>query len=177
MDQSPLAMIDHADEALTSGLARALAAVLRPGDTLLLDGPVGAGKTHFARALIRARQGEAAEDVPSPTFTLVQTYPDPMGTEIWHADLYRLGDASELVELGLDDALADAVTLIEWPDRMAAPPGALRLAVPRAGKLAALARVGAAQARLADVDIQPPSLEDIYARISRRDLPAQEVAA
>ena len=93
-----------ADEALTAGIARMLAAVARPGQTILLDGPVGAGKTHFARAFIRARQGDLAEDVPSPTFTLVQTYDDPMGTEIWHADLYRLTDPSELDELGLDEA-------------------------------------------------------------------------
>ena len=122
----PLLTMSDADEALTAGLARALGAVLRPGDALLLDGPVGAGKTHFARALIRARQGDAAEDVPSPTFTLVQTYDDAAGVQIWHADLYRLTDPSELVELGLDDAMADAITLIEWPDRLGAtPPGAL----------------------------------------------------
>ncbi len=125
---APLALIPDADEALTAGIARVLAAVLRPGDCVLLDGPVGAGKTHFARALIRARQGDLAEDVPSPTFTLVQTYDDAGGAEIWHADLYRLTDPAELAELGLDDALADAITLIEWPDRMAAPPAqALRV--------------------------------------------------
>ncbi|HHW34537.1 MAG TPA: tRNA (adenosine(37)-N6)-threonylcarbamoyltransferase complex ATPase subunit type 1 TsaE [Paracoccus solventivorans] len=119
-----LSVIDSADEALTAGLARALAAVLAPGDTLLLDGPVGAGKTHFARALIRARQGDTPEDVPSPTFTLVQSYLDARGVEIWHADLYRLTDPSELVELGLEDAMDHAITLIEWPDRMAPPPQA-----------------------------------------------------
>lgn len=111
-----------ADEQMTSALARMLAATARPGQTILLDGPVGAGKTHFARAFIRARQGDAAEDVPSPTFTLVQTYDDPQGTEIWHADLYRLTDASELEELGLDEALDNAICLIEWPDRMQALP-------------------------------------------------------
>ena len=111
-----------ADEAMTATLARMLAATLRPGQVILLDGPVGAGKTHFARAFIQARQGDAAEDVPSPTFTLVQTYDDPMGTEIWHADLYRLGDPSELDELGLDEAMADSITLIEWPDRMGDAP-------------------------------------------------------
>lgn len=125
-----LARIPDADEALTAGLARTLAAVLRAGDCLLLDGPVGAGKTHFARALIRARQGDLAEDVPSPTFTIVQTYADAAGTEIWHADLYRLTDPSELVELGLDEALDEAITLIEWPDRLGAPPpGALTVAL------------------------------------------------
>ena len=120
-----------ADETLTAALARMLAATLRPGQTILLDGPVGAGKTHFARAFIRARQGDAAEDVPSPTFTLVQTYDDPMGTEIWHADLYRLSDPSELAELGLDEALTDAICLIEWPDRLdRLPGGAITLATP-----------------------------------------------
>lgn len=117
-----LAALDDADETLTAVLARALAAVLRAGDVVLLEGPVGAGKTHFARALIRARQGDAAEDVPSPTFTLVQTYEDSTGTEIWHADLYRLSDPSELIELGLDEALATAITLIEWPERMGLTP-------------------------------------------------------
>ncbi|MTE00677.1 tRNA (adenosine(37)-N6)-threonylcarbamoyltransferase complex ATPase subunit type 1 TsaE [Paracoccus sp. YIM 132242] len=119
-----------ADETLTAALARMLAATLRPGQTVLLDGPVGAGKTHFARAFIRARQGERAEDVPSPTFTLVQTYDDPLGTEIWHADLYRLTDPSELAELGLDEALQDAICLIEWPDRLERlPNGAITVSI------------------------------------------------
>ena len=119
-----------ADEDLTAALARMLAATMRPGQTILLDGPVGAGKTHFARAFIRARQGDAAEDVPSPTFTLVQTYDDPMGAEIWHADLYRLTDPSELAELGLEEALQDAICLIEWPDRLERlPDGAITLAI------------------------------------------------
>ncbi len=119
-----------ADEDLTAALARMLAADARPGTAFLLDGPVGAGKTHFARAFIRARQGDAAEDVPSPTFTLVQTYDDPMGTEIWHADLYRLTDPAELDELGLDEALEGAICLIEWPDRLEAlPEGAVTIAI------------------------------------------------
>lgn len=111
-----LATLDLADADLTACLGRVMAAVLKPGDTLALQGPVGAGKTHFARAFIRARQGEAAEDVPSPTFTLVQTYADPMGTEIWHADLYRLTHPDELAELGLDEAMQDSIVLVEWPD-------------------------------------------------------------
>lgn len=119
-----------ADEPMTAALARMLAATARPGQTILLDGPVGAGKTHFARAFIRARQGDAAEDVPSPTFTLVQTYDDPTGTEIWHADLYRLSDPSELDELGLDEAQDSAICLIEWPDRLEAlPEGAVTVAL------------------------------------------------
>lgn len=121
-----IARISGADEAGVAGLARMLAAAAQPGQCLLLDGPVGAGKTHFARAFIRARQGDAAEDVPSPTFTLVQSYDDPLSVEIWHADLYRLTDPSELEELGLDEALDRAICLIEWPDRIeVVPPGAL----------------------------------------------------
>lgn len=113
---SLLATLDPADADLTACLARVMAAVLVPGQTVALQGPVGAGKTHFARAFIRARQGDLAEDVPSPTFTLVQTYADPLGTEIWHADLYRLTHPDELVELGLDEAMRDSIVLIEWPD-------------------------------------------------------------
>ncbi|MFV0299781.1 MAG: tRNA (adenosine(37)-N6)-threonylcarbamoyltransferase complex ATPase subunit type 1 TsaE [Paracoccus sp. (in: a-proteobacteria)] len=129
-----LATLPVADEAMTAALARMLAATARPGQAILLDGPVGAGKSHFARAFIQARQGEAAEDVPSPTFTLVQTYADPLGTEIWHADLYRLGDVSELDELGLDEAMEDAIALIEWPERMGrAPEAALWLRIAPAG--------------------------------------------
>ena len=130
-----------ADDAQTAALARMLAATARPGQTYLLEGQVGAGKTHFARAFIRARQGDAAEDVPSPTFTLVQTYADPRGAEIWHADLYRLTDPSELAELGLDDAMADAICLIEWPDRLdMSPPGALWLTI-KAGATADLRNI------------------------------------
>ncbi|MDB6178112.1 tRNA (adenosine(37)-N6)-threonylcarbamoyltransferase complex ATPase subunit type 1 TsaE [Paracoccus sp. Z330] len=118
-----------ADEHTVVLLARLLAAAAGPGRTILLDGPVGAGKTHFARSFIRARQGDQAEDVPSPTFTLVQTYDDPSGTEIWHADLYRLTDPSELDELGLEEAQDNAICLIEWPDRLdMLPPGAWTLA-------------------------------------------------
>ncbi|WP_044007851.1 tRNA (adenosine(37)-N6)-threonylcarbamoyltransferase complex ATPase subunit type 1 TsaE [Jannaschia sp. CCS1] len=102
----------------TDALAAALARVLRPGDTLLLSGALGAGKTHLARALIRAHLGNPAEPVPSPTFTLVQTY-DGDDTALWHADLYRLGDIGEVDELGLDEAMEQAICLIEWPDRLA----------------------------------------------------------
>ena len=116
-----------ATETLTAALARMLAAQIAPPATILLDGPVGAGKTHFARAFIRARQGDAAEDVPSPTFTLVQTYADPMGTEIWHADLYRLTHPDELAELGLDEAMREAIVLVEWPDHGRALPEPLTI--------------------------------------------------
>ncbi|PWK61398.1 tRNA (adenosine(37)-N6)-threonylcarbamoyltransferase complex ATPase subunit type 1 TsaE [Roseicyclus mahoneyensis] len=106
--------------AATDALARAVAPRLAPGDTLLLQGQLGAGKSHFARALIRALLGieEGQGEIPSPTFTLVQSY-DGAGSEIWHADLYRLSDPQEIVELGLDIAMDDAICLIEWPDRIA----------------------------------------------------------
>lgn len=108
-----------ADADATTALAARIAPLLRPGDVLLLDGPIGAGKTHFARALIQARLAAEgrAEEVPSPTFTLVQTY-DVAGAEIWHADLYRLTDPAEAEELGLAEAFAEAIVLIEWPDRL-----------------------------------------------------------
>lgn len=108
---------DLPDEASTTRLARRLAPRLRPGDTILLHGPIGVGKSHFARSLIRARLGNPAEEVPSPTFTIVQTYPDDAG-DIWHCDLYRLGSTDELIELGLEEAFATAICLVEWPDRL-----------------------------------------------------------
>ena len=111
----------------TQALAVKIAAQLDPGDTLLLHGPVGAGKSLFARAAIQSLQ-EVPEDVPSPTFTLVQTYDTARG-EIWHCDLYRLSDPDEVAELGLLDAMDSAICLIEWPDRLAemTPDDALHL--------------------------------------------------
>lgn len=103
-------------EADTAHLAAQFAAILRTGDTLLLEGEIGAGKSAFARALIRHMAG-AEIDVPSPTFTLVQTYDLPQA-EVWHCDLYRLTHPDEVLELGLEDAFATAICLIEWPDRL-----------------------------------------------------------
>lgn len=103
-------------EDATVDFANAMADVLRVGDTLLLEGAIGSGKTAFARAVIQARLGRQ-EDVPSPTFTLVQTYDAPNG-DIWHCDLYRLTAPEEVLELGLEEAFATAICLIEWPDRL-----------------------------------------------------------
>jgi N-acetylmuramate 1-kinase len=102
------------NEAATHRLAVELSAMLRSGDVVALSGGLGAGKTSFARALIRHLAGDAALEVPSPTFTLVQAYALPR-LAVVHADFYRVADASELAELGLDDA--DALTLVEWPER------------------------------------------------------------
>lgn len=104
------------NEDATAALAQQIATRLNTGDTLLLEGEIGAGKSAFARALIRARLGRM-EDVPSPTFTLVQTYEDPKG-DIWHCDLYRLTHPDEALELGLGEAFETAICLIEWPDRL-----------------------------------------------------------
>jgi tRNA threonylcarbamoyladenosine biosynthesis protein TsaE len=114
------------DADATARLGQWFAARLRAGDCLLLEGQIGAGKSHFARAFIQARLGRA-EDVPSPTFTLVQSYQADL--EIWHADLYRLHHPDEVLELGLDEAFDTAICLIEWPDRLGSllPKGAMRL--------------------------------------------------
>ncbi|QOL82023.1 tRNA (adenosine(37)-N6)-threonylcarbamoyltransferase complex ATPase subunit type 1 TsaE [Pseudooceanicola spongiae] len=111
----------------TCAFAQRLGARLKPGDVILLSGGIGAGKTHFARCLIQSIL-VAPEDVPSPTFTLVQEY-DTQNGPLWHADLYRLSDPLDAVELGLEDAFEQAICLIEWPDRLGdlAPTEALRI--------------------------------------------------
>lgn len=100
----------------TERVASLIAAVAAPGDILALSGDLGAGKTTFARGFVHAVTG-TSEDVPSPTFTLVQTYDTPKG-EVWHCDLYRLAKPDDAVELGLEDAFASAICLIEWPERL-----------------------------------------------------------
>lgn len=97
-------------------LAQPLAKALRKGDAIALWGDLGVGKTTFARVLIQTLVGEEI-DVPSPTFTLIQTY-DATHGEIWHCDLYRLKEPEEAFELGLEDAFHDAICLIEWPERL-----------------------------------------------------------
>lgn len=100
----------------TTALGHAIAPALAPGDCLLLRGALGAGKSHLARAIIQARLGRL-EDVPSPSFTLVQTY-ETADCDLWHADLYRLSHPDDVIELGLDDAFASDICLVEWPDRL-----------------------------------------------------------
>ena len=104
------------DETATAEFADGLAPALRPGDFIALRGDLGAGKSVFARALIRALSGDDHLVVPSPTFTLLQTYETSAGT-VWHFDLYRLKMAEEVFELGWDDALATGIVLVEWPER------------------------------------------------------------
>ncbi|HUT49961.1 MAG TPA: tRNA (adenosine(37)-N6)-threonylcarbamoyltransferase complex ATPase subunit type 1 TsaE [Alphaproteobacteria bacterium] len=102
-------------EAATTRLAARIAAVAERGDVLALEGPLGAGKTVFARGFIRALTGPD-EEVPSPTFTLVQIYECAAGP-VYHFDLYRIETADELYELGIEEAFAEGITLIEWPER------------------------------------------------------------
>ena len=118
-----------ADTAATRRFGAGLAARLSAGDTVLLQGDLGTGKTTLARAVIAQLCG--VEDAPSPTYTLIQTYDTAAGEELWHADLYRIEDPSELDELGLDDAFEEAICLIEWPDRLgdAVPEDRLEIAL------------------------------------------------
>lgn len=115
------------DEAATARAGAWLASVARPGDVITLSGPLGVGKTALARGLIRALGHDG--EVPSPSFAMVQPY-EALSNPVWHVDLYRIEDASELDELGLDSA-ADAVLVVEWPERAGAAfwPQALRLSL------------------------------------------------
>jgi tRNA threonylcarbamoyladenosine biosynthesis protein TsaE len=146
-----------ADEAATAALARALAPALGRGDVIALWGDLGAGKTRFARALIGALAGES-EEVPSPTFTLAQSYDIPSGV-VWHFDLYRLESPEEALELGIDEALADGIALIEWPGRLGAllPRHRLDLTLDFAAdpqaRIATLAGHGTWAARLPGLDL------------------------
>lgn len=127
MSSNPALSLFLPDDSATRRLGGVLAHMLRAGDVVLLHGGIGAGKTHLARAVIQYRLGRM-EDVPSPTFTLVQTY-DAKECEIWHADLYRLSHPNDVLELGLDAAFETAICLIEWPDRLGdlAPEDALTI--------------------------------------------------
>jgi tRNA threonylcarbamoyladenosine biosynthesis protein TsaE len=119
-DSPPLRIeLALANESATESLATRLSANSRSGDVFALRGELGAGKTVLARAFIRARTLRD-EEVPSPTFTLVQIY-EPFAPEacaIWHFDLFRLENAQDALELGIEDAFSGAISLIEWPDRL-----------------------------------------------------------
>ncbi|WP_299617179.1 tRNA (adenosine(37)-N6)-threonylcarbamoyltransferase complex ATPase subunit type 1 TsaE [Pelagibius sp.] len=141
-----------------------LAGLLRRGDVVALHGDLGAGKTTLARALIRALpgpEGSDREEVPSPTFTLLQCYPR-RPADVWHFDLYRIEDPEEVFELGIEEALAEGISLIEWPERMGALLPADRLDVTLAyqdgdgpmssgGRRATLQGGGDWQSRLAEL--------------------------
>ena len=137
MSSSACVHIDLPEPDDTVAVASRIAPHLHAGDCVLLTGTLGAGKTHFARSVIQARLADNGlwEDVPSPTYTLVQTYDDTV-CEIWHADLYRLSNPTELTELGLEDALGSAITLVEWPDRLGdlAPESALQITLEMHGE-------------------------------------------
>jgi tRNA threonylcarbamoyladenosine biosynthesis protein TsaE len=113
----------------TVGLAARVAALARAGDAILLDGPLGAGKTEFARGFLRAATNDPTLEVPSPTFTLVQAYDTRLGP-LHHFDLWRLDGPAELGELGWDEA-RDDIVLVEWPDRLGSlrPDDALTVAL------------------------------------------------
>ncbi len=137
------ARISAPTETATRAIAATLAHACAPGDCVLLNGDLGAGKTAFARGFIQALSPGA--EVVSPTFNLVQTYDTPAAT-IWHFDLYRLKTAAELVEIGLDDALASGITLIEWPELASEywPRNALTIRLENEGQGRALTLTGAA---------------------------------
>ena len=150
----------------TASLAHALARLCRRGDVIGLKGERGAGKTTFARAFIHACGAMAGvpcdEEVPSPTFTLVQIY-DIGEAAVWHFDLYRLERSSDAVELGIDEAFATAISLVEWPERLdnLLPPDRLevKLDIPggegdaeEAERTARLTGFGTWEGRLKDLD-------------------------
>jgi tRNA threonylcarbamoyladenosine biosynthesis protein TsaE len=146
-----------ADDDATERVGAALGLALRPGDAVMLEGDLGAGKSALARAALRALLAEdgRAEDIPSPTFTLVQAY-ETARSEVWHVDLYRLSSPEEALELGLDAAFGQAITLVEWPDRLGdlAPARRLnaRLDLPKngEGRVLTLTAIGEDWARALD---------------------------
>src|SRR3954463_14766438 len=146
-----MTVIELPDEAATAAFATRLARLARPGDIIALKGELGAGKTSFARAFIRSRGG--AEEVPSPTFTLVQIYELPEAT-VWHFDCYRLREPEEGWELGIEDAFHEGISLIEWPERLGSLLPARRLEI-------ALLPRGTPEARRARVDAGPDWAERI----------------
>jgi len=122
-------LIELPDFAATEWLGTQLASLARPGDAILLNGPLGVGKTALARSFLRTATGDPALDVPSPSFTLVQSYDTTLG-RVHHFDLWRIDGPQALTELGWEEALRDIV-LVEWPDRLGEwwPPDALTVAL------------------------------------------------
>jgi tRNA threonylcarbamoyladenosine biosynthesis protein TsaE len=136
------------DLSATEALAARLAALARPGDAILLSGPLGAGKSAFARAFLRAASGDAALDVPSPSYTLVQSYSTRLGP-VHHFDLWRLEGEDAVRELGWDEMLRDIV-LVEWPERLGRlrPDGALSLNLRATGEDSRIAALSGWESRL-----------------------------
>jgi tRNA threonylcarbamoyladenosine biosynthesis protein TsaE len=155
MPMEGLITVTLPDLAATGRLAGRLAPMLRAGDALLLEGPLGAGKSAFARALLRALAGDPTLEVPSPSFTLVQRYDLPGGLEAHHFDLYRLSGPTDLVELGWEEA-RQGLVIVEWPERL----GALR---PAEALVVRLAPGAAEDERIASLTGWPDRLQDIAA--------------
>lgn len=139
------------DEAATVRLGAVLAPLLPPAGVVALQGPLGAGKSALARAIIRALLDDPTATVPSPSFTIVQTYPLSAECEVWHVDLYRLRDDEELIELGLDEAKQTDLVLVEWPERAPALAAAAKLTISLAVDEHTDARYAAMQARDGDL--------------------------
>ena len=148
------------DAAATHRFGTALAGMLGAGDMILLSGGLGAGKTTLARAVVERLTGDT--DVPSPTYTLVQTYDAP-DFEVWHADLYRLEEPSEVHHLGLLAVRDEVVSLVEWPERLGGlvPPDALPLELRMAGTEAGAGRTA---------HLRPPAHTDWAARLEAAGL-------
>ena len=147
-----------ADETQTALLGEDLALALRAGDVLALKGDLGAGKSTLARALIRALADDADLDVPSPTFTLVQSYDTRI--PVHHFDLYRLSSAAEIDELGFEEALAQGAALVEWPERAEAY-------LPKTSVLIELVQHG--EGRLARLSGQGAAFDRVARSLAMRD--------
>lgn len=154
----PERLIDLPDADATGRLGAAIAPLLEAGQSVLLYGPLGMGKSTLARALIRALT-TPDEDVPSPTFTLVQFYDSE--PPVAHFDLYRLTRPDEAAEIGLDEALDEGCAIIEWPERLGEDPGpwlgpdrlVITLSEAGEGRRAILSGVGAWEEKLKDLDV------------------------
>ncbi|MGN6766194.1 MAG: tRNA (adenosine(37)-N6)-threonylcarbamoyltransferase complex ATPase subunit type 1 TsaE [Rhizobiaceae bacterium] len=151
-----------ADESRTALFGEDIAAALKPGDVLALEGDLGAGKTTLARAIIRALAGDPSLEVPSPTFTLVQSYDARIPAR--HFDLYRLSDPEELLELGFDEAREEGVVLVEWPERAGGLIGddAIRVRLDEEG-----------EGRIADIAGPPEALARLERSLAIRDFVAK----